>query len=658
MKGYGSAGAGGGSVVAQPASKRRWKGQAAAVLALVVFSLLVPLAFLLGLHNRFPSGYLVDDRSQQETTFENYHNVGGGQDQTPSEDDQRRVLNLMNRFAPPFQKDANSVSPDVYMRINNTGSSPSTLQPKDHTSQPITKNEASISKGPLTENNVAPKEPSSLSNRIGGEDGKKNRDKASNAYETESSCELEFGSYCLWSREHREVMKDSVVKRLKDQLFVARAYYPSIAKLQGQENLTRELKLKIQDHERMLSEAVSDPDLPPFVGKNIKRLNEAIAKAKSCSVDCNNVDRKLRQILDLTEDETHFHMKQSAFLYQLGVQTMSKSFHCLSMRLTVEYFKSPVSDMEHPFAHKIDSPNLQHYVIFSRNILALSVTINSTVMNSEESDTIVFHVITDKENFYSMKHWFARNSYRKATIHIQNFDELKANLFGNLDLAELSVSEEFRLSSQAISQPTPLQMRTKYLSIFGHSHFLLPDIFKNLKKVILLDDDVVVQKDISFLWNLDLGGKVNGATQFCGVKLGQLKPYLGTSGYESNSCAWMSGLNIVDLEKWREHDITGIYRRFLLQLQHENEAGWRAATLPAGLLSFHGQIYALDDALVQQGLGHDYGVPEDTIENVAALHFNGNMKPWLDLGIPKYKKYWKKYLTQEERFMDECNVNP
>ncbi|RWW78245.1 hypothetical protein BHE74_00013554 [Ensete ventricosum] len=61
MKGYGSAGAGGGSVVAPPASKRRWKGQAAAVLALVVFSLLVPLAFLLGLHNRFPSVRQVTD---------------------------------------------------------------------------------------------------------------------------------------------------------------------------------------------------------------------------------------------------------------------------------------------------------------------------------------------------------------------------------------------------------------------------------------------------------------------------------------------------------------------------------------------------------------------------------------------------------------------
>ena len=53
-----------------------------------------------------------------------------------------------------------------------------------------------------------------------------------------------------------------MVKRLKDQLFVGRAYYPSIAKLQAQEQLSRELKQNIQEHERMLSEAISDADLP------------------------------------------------------------------------------------------------------------------------------------------------------------------------------------------------------------------------------------------------------------------------------------------------------------------------------------------------------------------------------------------------------------
>lgn len=39
-----------------PPAKRRWRAPAAVVLVLVFFSLLVPLDFLLGLHDRFPSG--------------------------------------------------------------------------------------------------------------------------------------------------------------------------------------------------------------------------------------------------------------------------------------------------------------------------------------------------------------------------------------------------------------------------------------------------------------------------------------------------------------------------------------------------------------------------------------------------------------------------
>ena len=80
--------------------------------------------------------------------------------------------------------------------------------------------------------------------------------------EKAKSCQLEFGSYCLWSIEHKEIMKDHTVKRLKDQLFVARSYYPSIAKLQGQEALTQEMKQNIQDHERILSVSTVDADLP------------------------------------------------------------------------------------------------------------------------------------------------------------------------------------------------------------------------------------------------------------------------------------------------------------------------------------------------------------------------------------------------------------
>lgn len=93
---------------------------------------------------------------------------------------------------------------------------------------------------------------------------RKRQEKGAKTDEVENSkaCQLEFGSYCLWSTEHKVIMKDSVVKRLKDQLFVARSYYPSIAKLQGQEVLTQEMKQNIQDHERVLSASAVDADLP------------------------------------------------------------------------------------------------------------------------------------------------------------------------------------------------------------------------------------------------------------------------------------------------------------------------------------------------------------------------------------------------------------
>lgn len=80
--------------------------------------------------------------------------------------------------------------------------------------------------------------------------------------ESEKLCELTYGSYCLWRKEHKEKMKDFVVKRMKDQLYVARAYYPSIAKLPALDKLSQELKQNIQEFERVLSETTTDPDLP------------------------------------------------------------------------------------------------------------------------------------------------------------------------------------------------------------------------------------------------------------------------------------------------------------------------------------------------------------------------------------------------------------
>ena len=173
-------------------------------------------------------------------------------------------------------------------------------------------------------------------------------------------------------------------------------------------------------------------------------------------------------------------------------------------------------------------------------------------------------MLTSAQNYYAMKLWFIRNTYKEATIQVLNIEQL--NPQNNL---HLSLPVEFRVSFPSLDHSSPIvQFRTEYLSTFSNSHYLLPQIFQNLKKVVVLDDDVVVQKDLSALWSLNMGGKVNGAVQLCSVKLNILKSYLGEKSFDKNSCVWMSGLNVIDLDKWRELDLTETYRTLLKEVSN------------------------------------------------------------------------------------------
>jgi alpha-1,4-galacturonosyltransferase len=204
---------------------------------------------------------------------------------------------------------------------------------------------------------------------------------------------------------------------------------------------------------------------------------------------------------------------------------------------------------------------------FKFSILLLETLIDYPVM-FQESVNQVFHVLTDGQNYFAMKLWFLRNTFREATVQVLNIERLKLDNHRKAALLHLSLPEEFRVSFPNVDSPPTASIRTEYISIFSHSHYLLPDIFRNLKKVVVLDDDVVVQQDLSELWNIDMRGKVNGAVQFCSLRFGQLKKYLGENSNDKNSCAWMSGLNVIDLVRWRELDLTETYQRLAQQVSN------------------------------------------------------------------------------------------
>ncbi|PWA70403.1 Glycosyl transferase, family 8 [Artemisia annua] len=587
-----------------PPVKKRWSWLVIAVLILVLLSMLVPLAFLYGVHKGYASEQRSTGSSRKDATLDT-SSIRGGLS--------ARVDGLLKDLGPTLPKDFGRTS------IKKTENKTTGFAAPTQVLKPPPKKHIDVKSAEGTK-----------TIQVVGEN--------------EKMCEVKFGSYCLWRRQHREKMKDFIVKKMKDQLYVARAYYPSIAKMPKLDHFSQEMKQNIQEFERILSESSSDPELPPQVEKKLLKMETTITKAKAATVDCNNVDKKLRQLVDLTEDEANFHMKQSAFLYQLAVQTTPKSLHCLSMRLTVEYFKTSPVDADQ--SDSLTNPELHHYVLFSNNVLPSSVVINSTVMHAKASGKQVFHVLTDKQSYFSMKMWFFTNSYKDATVQVLNIEDLNLQEGGH-DRTHLAMPQELRVSFLSSSES-----RTEYISVFSDWHYALPKIFPTLKKIVVLDDDIVVQRDLSDLWSLDMGGKVIGALEFCAVKLGAIKSYLGNEKYDANSCTWMSGLNIIDLGQWRQRDITRSYQSLVKQRLSDT------TTLGATMLTFQGLLVALDDTWVLSGLGHNYGISNEAINKAAVLHFNGNMKPWLELGISNYKSHWRKFLNNDNHFLTDCNVNP
>uniref|UniRef100_A0A7N0V9D3 Hexosyltransferase n=1 Tax=Kalanchoe fedtschenkoi TaxID=63787 RepID=A0A7N0V9D3_KALFE len=592
----------GGSTYSLPA-KRRWR-LVIGVLVLVMLSMLVHFVFLLGFHNTFHSTGYVSEQSSPTNIAKDIVQDGDSRTASDTKDGKSRHIDeVLKRLTPIMPKDAGKNLPgEVEWEMTDTNVGDARKKPPQEIEKETTdfddgdvrRNSTEIKEGafdsgvgddgksvsrdfgkePIISASVqhsprsqgiskSPELPRPISdaNNTPTSEFQVTKNEKGAIEESEKSCEVKYGSYCLWRRVHREEMKDAMVKKLKDQLFVARAYYPSVAKLPNHDKLTRELKQNIQELERIFSEASTDADLPPEIEKKSQRMEAVIAKSKAVVLDCANVEKKLRQLVDLTEDESNFHMKQSAFLFQISVQTMPKSHHCLFMRLTVEYFKT-TDNVEVLLDEKYMNPRLHHYVILSQNILAASTVINSTVMHAKDTSRQVFHVLTDKQNYFAMKLWFYKNKFKEAAVEVLNIEDLELVSQAKASL-QLSLPEEFRISFRPADSPPTSPMKTDYLSVFSHSHYLLPEIFHYLKKIVVLDDDVVVKQDLSALWNLNMKGKVNGAVQSCRVRLGQLKGYLGMNDYDESSCAWMSGLNIIDLVRWRELNITRTYQNLL-----------------------------------------------------------------------------------------------
>nr|XP_009397279.1 PREDICTED: probable galacturonosyltransferase 13 isoform X2 [Musa acuminata subsp. malaccensis] len=377
-------------------------------------------------------------------------------------------------------------------------------------------------------------------------------------------------------------------------------------------------------------------------------FSEFLSDMKNNQYDADTFAVRLKAMMEHMDRE----VKRSRLAEQLhkhfAATAVPKGIHCLSLRLTDEYSSNAQARKQLPppeLLPLLSDNSYHHFVVATDNILAASVVVTSVVRSSLQPERVVFHVITDKKTYPAIEsHHGVRNHYHGDYILGTN------------------VGDNPRAFASKLQARSP-----KYISLLNHLRIYLPELFPSLNKVLFLDDDVVVQRDLSLLWEIDFSGKVNGAVETCKgedtwVMAKRFRTYFNFSHpliankLDPDECAWAFGMNMFDLNAWRKTNIRETYHYWVKENLKSNLKLWKLGTLPPALIAFRGYVYPIDPSWHMLGLGYQELTDLDTVRKAAVIHYNGQCKPWLEIGYKHLQPFWTKHVNYSNNFVSNCHI--
>lgn len=416
-----------------------------------------------------------------------------------------------------------------------------------------------------------------------------------------------------------------------------------------------------------------------------KSFSALVSEMKNSQYDAKTFATKLRAMMEKSDIEVRASKFAELMNKHFAASAIPKGLHCLSLRLTDEYSSNAHARKQLPSPELLPllyDNSFYHFVVSTDNILAASVVVTSMVQSFLRPDKIIFHVITDKKTYAGMHSWFALNPLSPAIVEVKGVHQFDWLTRENVPVLEAVENQHGirnyyhgnHVVGANLSETTPrnfaskLQARSpKYISLLNHLRIYLPELFPHLDKVVFLDDDVVVQRDLSPLWNIDLGGKVNGAVQTCEgddewVMSKRFKNYFNFShpliaeNLNPDDCAWAYGMNVFDLQAWRKTNIRETYHSWLKENLRSNLRLWKLGTLPPALIAFRDQVHPIDPTWHMLGLGYQSKTNIESVKKAAVIHYNGQCKPWLEIGFEHLRPFWTRYVNYSNDFVRNCHI--
>lgn len=190
-------------------------------------------------------------------------------------------------------------------------------------------------------------------------------------------------------------------------------------------------------------------------------------------------------------------------------------------------------------------------------------------------------------------------------------------------------------------------MESRHITKASYYRISIPDLItdKNIGKVLYIDSDTVVLDDISKIYDLDITPNIGAAVIDCGVphRLQELR--VSKDGDYFNA-----GILLIDLKRWREHDITNKAFDYIKN-SSEEKLYYHDQDVLNTLLSE--KWYALHPRWNAQAhliLGDkqidfiDEIKKKEAKTKPAIVHFCGEAKPWVKGYVHPYSKTYYYYL--------------
>lgn len=286
--------------------------------------------------------------------------------------------------------------------------------------------------------------------------------------------------------------------------------------------------------------------------------------------------------------------------------------------------------------------------------------INSVHLNTRHA--VRFHIFAPDSGdvIQHLSNWILQTHLREIDFEIIPFNESVVPSF---------VSSAASPPPRAGARAPPPHPESSY-SPMTFARFFTPSLLRlrpggsEIRRLIHLDDDVILQGDLFHLANLTFKEKQKAAfANDCtgrpkhSVRSHLLSAFVNFANravqklrISSQICAMNTGVYVVDVDDWVDRDVT---KRLLAWLaansesqgdifDHQRERGHAGPPL---MLEYYDKYLELDPMWHVRGLGDPSGERRSPhfLDNAHLLHFSGPVKPWERLGEAMGQAIWNTY---------------